>query len=79
MVSRTGTWITKARNRKGLSIPQLAELVGTNRSHMWAIEVGNRTPRKELANKIAGVLEADVGNFLRDHSQNEHDDEHNTA
>lgn len=66
-------WMTAARQRKGWSTSQLADEVGTTRSHIWAIEVGRRTPRPDLANKIASALDVDVGNFMRVSVQNEHE------
>ncbi|WAH35001.1 helix-turn-helix transcriptional regulator [Alicyclobacillus dauci] len=66
-------WMTNAREKKGYSTSDLAAKVGTTRSHIWAIEVGRRTPRRELAHKIARELCVDVGNFMRLDVQNEHD------
>lgn len=62
-------WMTAARENQSISMGQLAEAVGTTRSHIWAIEKGQRTPRHDLAHKIAKALNVDVGNFLRTDAQ----------
>ena len=72
-VSYPRPWMTSARQNMKMSKTELAEIVGTTRSHIWAIEAGRRTPRPDLANRIANALNVDVGNFMPRNVQFEHD------
>ncbi|WP_238546173.1 helix-turn-helix transcriptional regulator [Tumebacillus flagellatus] len=72
-------WMIEARESKGLSREQLASEVGTTRSHIWAIENEKRTPRPELANKIACALNVDVGLFMYMRVQNGHEEQAATS
>lgn len=45
-----------ARERAGLSIAQLANLVGVNRAHLSNVERGDRRPSPEVAVRVAQAL-----------------------
>ena len=48
------------RERSGLTVTDLAELVGTSQAHMSNIELGVRAPSPDLTVRLAAVLKVDV-------------------
>lgn len=56
-------WLTKLREKQGLTPSELAEKVDVTRQMIWSIEKGSRRPSMGLAFKIAETLHFDVNKF----------------
>jgi transcriptional regulator with XRE-family HTH domain len=52
-----GKVLERAREMQGLSRPELAERAGCNRSLVYKIEIGARSPHLETLEKFANALE----------------------
>ena len=52
--------LKQVRKKKGLSVQELADLIGVSASFYYKIEQGIRDPIMEKAQKIAQVLESTV-------------------
>ena len=52
--------LIKYREEKGLSRPQLAQMIGASRSTVFLVEMGKANASPELANRWAGVLDIPV-------------------
>lgn len=52
--------LKQARKNKGLSVQEIADLIGVSASFYYKIEQGIRDPIMEKAQKIAQVLESTV-------------------
>lgn len=53
------------RVKKGLSIPQIAERSGVDRTAIWRYEAGYRKPKLENIVKMAAVLKVDWTKLMR--------------
>lgn len=62
--NETGTFLSGARHREGLTQRQLAEITGIPQRHISEMENGKRPIGKENAKKLAAVLNADYRAFL---------------
>ncbi|PSK13597.1 XRE family transcriptional regulator [Brevibacillus sp. NRRL NRS-603] len=58
--------LTNARISKGLSRPQLAELVGVTFEHIKSLEYGRVNPSIPLMFKLCGVLESTPEQLFKD-------------
>lgn len=58
-----GNRIKAVRESRGLSIRDLAELAGTNKSQIVRIESGQSDPHYTTLLRIARALEVSVGDF----------------
>ena len=61
-----GERIKEARERKGLTQEQLAEMVDYSPAHMSVVERGLKAPRLEKMIAIANALQCDIDFLLRD-------------
>ena len=48
--------IKAMREAAGLTIPELAELLGCDRSYLWRVEAGERSPSQYFLAHLAAVL-----------------------
>lgn len=55
-----GEVISKARNRQGLTILDLADRINEKESHLREVESGNRQPDQELQGKLESELSIDL-------------------
>lgn len=53
------TTLTEARRKKGLSMMNLAVIVGTDKGYISHLEKGDRTPSLDMAKKICKALGCD--------------------
>lgn len=58
------TWLRRARERKNLTVKQLAAQVGMAESYYTKIELGHRDPSVLLAKRISFVLEVSWTRFF---------------
>ncbi|CAM3623521.1 hypothetical protein GCM10009799_06160 [Nocardiopsis rhodophaea] len=58
------TALRRIRERKGYSVPELAEHVGASAQHLYRIEWGQRQPSPRLYRALTQVLEAAEGDLL---------------
>lgn len=58
--------IKKHRQRKEMSVQELADACGVTRQMIFQIESGKRRPSIETLLKIANVLNVGVGELLKD-------------
>ena len=56
--------IRELREAKGLSMDQLAKMVGTTRQSIWNYENGAHTIRLDIAQRIATVLDSTIEDVL---------------
>jgi transcriptional regulator with XRE-family HTH domain len=59
-----GVALRGARKREGLTQRQLAELLGISQTHISEMEHGKRAIGKEMARRLAKVLQVDYRVFL---------------
>lgn len=57
--------IRTERLRAGLTLDELAEMIGTSRQHLQRMETGNRNVSLEWLNKIAAKLEVPIARLIR--------------
>jgi len=57
-------WLIKAREDKGFTHDKIAKMIGIKRSTYTRYESGSRTPKPEIAAKIAVLLNFDASNFF---------------
>lgn len=57
--------ITSLRKQKGITLSQLSEMTGLNRSNLSLIERGLREPGIEMFQKILDALDAELTITLR--------------
>lgn len=62
--NRAGVCIRGGRVKEGLTQKQLAERIGIVQHHISEMETGKRTVGKEMAKKLAEVLNVDYRVFL---------------
>ena len=62
--NRAGVCIRGGRGKEGLTQKQLAERIGIAQHHVSEMENGKRTVGKEMARKLAEVLNVDYRVFL---------------
>ena len=60
----TGNAVADAREKAGLSVEQLADIVGVTRQGMHKIENKKTMPRLDIAIKLADVLDIDIKELL---------------
>lgn len=60
------TWLSEARQSKGLSKSDLAKEVRVGRSYISEIEKGNKTPSGKRALKISRVLGVNMEKFYEE-------------
>lgn len=48
--------VTAMREAAGLSIPELAEKLGCDRTYLWRVEQGHRSPSSYFLAHLAAVL-----------------------
>lgn len=56
--------LNRARKRQGISQEELAVRASLHRTEIGLLERGERTPRIDTAIKLAGALDAPVGELL---------------
>jgi transcriptional regulator with XRE-family HTH domain len=59
-------YLKAARKDKGLSVRQIAPMIGASFSHYSDIENGRRNPSVELSMKIAEFFDMDLTTLLKD-------------
>lgn len=59
-----GKKIKQVREKKELTLEQLADLLGTYRQHIWNIEAGRKNFTMDYLDKIAKVLDVSLSEFL---------------
>jgi transcriptional regulator with XRE-family HTH domain len=60
-----GKVLERARELQGLSRPELAERAGCNRSLVYKIEIGARSPHLETLEKFANALGIQVWEMVK--------------
>lgn len=65
-IKAIGTRIKEAREAKGLTQEQLAEMVGLSSTHISVIERGVKTPKLETFIEIANALDVTSDSLLLD-------------
>jgi transcriptional regulator with XRE-family HTH domain len=58
-------WLKKLRKEKGLSVREIAPLIGTSFSHYSDIENGRRNPSIDLSMKMAEFFSIEVSIFFK--------------
>lgn len=61
----SGSKLTAAREKAGLTRAELAEKVGISRQMVRYLEIGEHKPALELACQIAAALGVNVESFMR--------------
>lgn len=56
-----GSEIRELREARGLTITELAKMIGSTQSKLSLIERGKANPTLELLNRVARVFEKEVG------------------
>lgn len=59
-----GKKIKQAREEKQLTLGQLADLLGTDRQHIWKIEAGRKNFTLDYLDKIAQALKVSQSEFI---------------
>lgn len=59
-----GKKIKQVRERKQLTLEQLADLIGTDRQHIWIIEAGRKNITLDYLDKIAIALQVSQDEFI---------------
>lgn len=68
---RVGRILRDLRESRGLKVPQLAPQLGLSRSHLYAIEYGDRRLTNVIAYRAARVLDIPVTVFRTDLNRSE--------
>ena len=63
--SPLGIELKEQRDKQGLSLKQLANMINRNRGYLSQIELGNKTPGTRILEEIAGALEIPRNVLLR--------------
>ncbi len=61
--------LKQMRKDKRMTQTEVAEKCGLKRLRYWTYEAGTRTPRPEIAKRIADVLEFDWTKFYEDENK----------
>lgn len=59
-----GEIIREKRKAKGLSVKELARLIGINLSNLYHYEAGTLTPRDKNINRLAEILDCEAAELL---------------
>lgn len=59
-----GKKIKQVREQKQLTLEQLADLLGTDRQHIWNIEAGRKNITLDYLDKIAEALKVSQSEFI---------------
>lgn len=59
-----GKKIKQLREAKNLTLEQLADLIGTDRQHIWNIEAGRKNITLDYLDKIARALQVSQHEFI---------------
>lgn len=59
-----GKKIKQVREQKQLTLEQLADLLGTDRQHIWNIEAGRKNFTLDYLDKIAQALKVSQNEFI---------------
>ena len=59
-----GKKIKQVREQKQLTLEQLADLLGTDRQHIWNIEAGRKNFTLDYLDKIAQALKVSQSEFI---------------
>lgn len=65
-MKRIGEKIRTLRERHGLSVTKLAELLGVGHGHISRIESGLKRPSSDLILKLADLFEVSTDQLMRD-------------
>lgn len=60
-----GARLKELRTKKGESLQQVADAIGSSKAHIWELETGkNRNPGAESLKKLAEHFRVSVGNLI---------------
>jgi transcriptional regulator with XRE-family HTH domain len=65
-MQRFGEKLRALRERRGLTVRQLAAMLGITHSHIVGIERGKHKPSVEMVIKVADVFDVSIDRLLRD-------------
>lgn len=66
--------IRELRNERGLSLEQLANIVGSNKSYIWELEKKpDIKPSAELVSKLAQALNVTMDSLMEESRENDRD------
>jgi transcriptional regulator with XRE-family HTH domain len=65
-MKRIGEKLRILRERRGLSVTKLAEMLGVGHGHISRIESGLKRPSSDLILKIADLFEVSTNQLMRD-------------
>lgn len=63
-ISNMGNYLQKIREEKGITRPQLAEMVGTNKGQIWKLEKGERRLSDIWLSKLSKALNVSQSSIL---------------
>jgi len=65
-MKRFGEKLRTLRQRRGLTLRQLAALLGVSNGYISRMETGNKTPNVAMLVKIANFFNADINQLVKD-------------
>jgi transcriptional regulator with XRE-family HTH domain len=65
-MKRFGEKLHALRQQRGLTLRQLADLVGVHNTHLSKIELGKKRPSSDLILQIASVFNVTADQLMRD-------------
>lgn len=65
-MKRIGAKVRLLRERQGLSVRKLAELLGTEHSHISRIENGTKRPSSDLILKLSYLFNVSTDQLMKD-------------
>ncbi len=65
-MQRFGEKLRVLRKRRGLTVRQLAAMLGVTHSHIVGIEKGKHNPSVDMVIKVADVFDISIDRLLRD-------------
>lgn len=65
-MNRFGEKLQRLRERRGMSLQQLADLLEVSKSFIWKVEQGQKTPNIAMLIKITDIFEVCSDRLIRD-------------
>jgi transcriptional regulator with XRE-family HTH domain len=66
MMTRLGTKVRALRRRRGLTLREVADVVGVHYTHVQKIESGRKRPSSDVILKLAALFGVTADQLMRD-------------
>ncbi len=72
-MNRFGEKLRTLRERRGLSLKQLGDLLDVSKTFLWDMEKGKKIPNIAMLNKICDVFDVGCNKLIRDEIELDHE------